>query len=327
MLFSQLLVVDLGWHVLGFLCFQQPSPSPIPANYQRLIDKILAGQFNLALTVFAVTAAGLITLKIQSVARNRGPYDVNQFRVYFTARDTNLSLSTLAEKLEKNFPNAFDPKLVKVTRPDLDEPNVILFTIKLYRTQPNKLFLGKEREDYVVLSHPRPGDAVFQARTAGISGASSPDWHFLAGTRSWRIAKATDCDQYGEPVPSSTSTFFLETAAFEEYSFWTYRWPVITRSDIRKIWQTFLCDALGQLEVAVAPVSCRKSGNRKAYKLGGESWKKIRWIKWTSLSKFPIWRREVSYTREKVASFKDEKYARRLFNLHPGLEKEYQKAV
>src|SRR5437660_11637943 len=103
MLFYLLLVVDLGWHILGFLCFAQPSPSPTPAIYKSIIDKIAAGEFNQELSILAVTAAGVvIAFKIQSVVRNRGPYHVNQFRVYFTTRDTNLSPSILAEKLEKN---------------------------------------------------------------------------------------------------------------------------------------------------------------------------------------------------------------------------------
>lgn len=84
----------------------------------------------------------------------------------------------------------------------------------------------------------------------------------------------------------------------------------------------------GQLGVTVTPVNCGQSGNRKAYILGGEDWKKKRGPKWAaSGTKVEIGQREASYIKEKSASLEYEKYAPRLFNLHPGVEEEYRKAL
>lgn len=243
----QLLVVGLVWHVLGLFS----------DNERTVIDKIVAGEFNKEASIVAITGAGLIVaFMIQRTVRNRGPYHVNQFRVYFTVEDRDITPSLMAKKLEANFHKAFaNNRVARVCRPFPDRVDIIQFTVVLWRSKLFKQVMGKERQEHVKLSRPPSGDAVFQAGTLRISGASATDWHFLSGVRSWCIAKTEDCNKFGEPVPQRDDTFFLETAALEEFSFWTYKMLLIGRKQIKRTWRDFLIDALGQLDVAVVPIS------------------------------------------------------------------------
>jgi hypothetical protein len=99
---------------------------------------------------------------------------------------------------------------------------------------------------------------------------------------------------------------------------------LIGRKHIKRTWRDFLIDALGQLDVAVVPISCKQSGFRRAYKLGRSVWQKRRQRKWSeSGPRVQTWERESAYNKKEIALLEQEAYASRLFSLHPGIEEEY----
>jgi len=311
MLFLQLLVVGLAWHLFGL------------PNERTVIDKIVAGEFNQEASILAITAGGIVVaFMVQRVIRNRGPYHVNQFRIYFTTKDTDVTPAILSRNLENNFHKAFaNNRVARVCRPFSDRPEIIRFTLVLRLARLFQWAMGKERQEHVELLRPHSSDAAFHAYTLRIAEASAADWHFLSGTRSWCIAKTEDFDNYGEPVPLAEA-FFLETAALEEFSFWTYK--TVRRKHIERTWRDFLVDALMQINATASPITCRESGSSTKYKLGSRMWRKKRRRKWMkSGPEIEIWQRESAYGKKRIGLLQAEDYASRLFTLHLGIKRDY----
>jgi hypothetical protein len=340
--------------------------------------------------IFGLSATGGV-VALYAYLRMRdgtGAYHVNQFRVYFIIEETSFKPARLSENLEKNFTEAFtDDNIATAYKPQEGSPDLIGFRITGVRRwlakapiKAAKLFgrdVRGEREDNVEISRPNGSDAVIQARTLQYAAALTArvedlpermarenliekvidfhplDQHFLAGIRSWCIAEATHCDQYGEPVPPGCHTLFLETAAFERYSYWIY-WMGVERGAIRQTWQRFLYDALELLGTKAEAVDCKESGNRGQHVLGGKPsqvqsglklagqaitlglykpadgiWKKVRVPRRQfGGRKIQVWQRERAYEEERLEDFGAEEYVRaRLFSLHLGIAKEYRDAL
>jgi len=337
----RLLLIALVCHLSGMAVIAQEEKESGESSSMSGKD-LKTAAIGVPIITATLIGGAVIIYELMRAGKGKGSYHINQFRIHFLGTDGVLTPLALSRQLEEKFPEVFaKSRVATAKRISVGDPVIIRFTPHNLPAWAFSMLTWRRRHDDVVLSRPDPHASVFQGITLDPksdpygNNKKSTQWfrwvnaqldslaycHFLAGTRSWRIGIV---DQPADASHSSNQvTFFLETAAFERSSSHLMANLPFLRGMIRTVWCDFVHDALKLLKIP--PYSPPSIGALDAPAMAG-----ISWSKWTlipvSHPEHPIgiWYREVQISPDKIAAFGSDAYANRLFELHPGLKKEFE---